>query len=499
MREQARVLWLIVLLVACSTFAAEGRDRPHDLAERAERLRAEEKYDEAIALYRKALVLHPDDADLLRGLAETLAWDARYEEAISVYRGIFASRAPDEVAALGYARALQWSGDYPGARNELRRLLNHRPSSLDALEELARTSYWQGDFREAARLYQQLLDEDPSRERAAGELAEIRAFARPIVISRARWRSDDQPLRSAGGELEAVLFSDPLTQWSVTLGSRRFDSRVTEADVWSAGVAAETVFPWMGVTVGASVEPTRMPTGNTEWFGSATIGKSFGTGVDGSLFYSRSELLWTVGSLDTGAYVSSTGAEITYDRSGYLGTARVREMVFFDDNEGVEASGYFLVPLVARAWTVDGGASFLLRDTDETRFVIDSIEAAPVPGGFAYDYDGRYDPYWTPINLREFRLVVSAGGEVGPSLRLKIDGTVGVAHDDATSFGPDIGLFTLPFETFATVYERRYEPWSLALTLQKQWKGVEVQVRVERTVTVHYEADEAIATLVRRF
>ncbi|MBW3671034.1 MAG: hypothetical protein KY432_05105, partial [Acidobacteria bacterium] len=287
--------------------------------------------------------------------------------------------------------------------------------------------------------------------------------------------------------------------WSLALGSRAFDSRVTEGDLSSARVGVESVLPWQGITLGVSVEPTRLPAGDTKWFGSAAIEKAFGAGFEGRLFYSRNELLWTVGSLERDAWVSSRGAEILYDRSGYLGTIRFREMDFFDDNEGVESSGYLLMPVSNRTWSLAAGASFLVRDTSESRFVIESIDAEPLAAGFAYSFDGRYDPYWTPINLREARLVASAEGDIGQSLRLRVDGTVGVAYDDATDFGPDSGPFAVPFETFETVYERRYEPWSLAITLQKQWEGVEVQVRLERTVTVHYEADEAIATLVRRF
>jgi hypothetical protein len=117
---------------------------------------------------------------------------------------------------------------------------------------------------------------------------------------------------------------------------------------------------------------------------------------------------------------------------------------------------------------------------------------------FRYQYRGEYDPYWSPDDLVEGRVVMalerraSRGG-----VKLHADG--GYARDRGRAFGPDTGPGPFPASTFTFAFNRTYHPWRAGLsadfTLSPQWR---IEAGVERGVTVDYRSTSVHAALVRR-
>ncbi|MFL6244494.1 MAG: hypothetical protein ACJ74H_00590, partial [Thermoanaerobaculia bacterium] len=144
------------------------------------------------------------------------------------------------------------------------------------------------------------------------------------------------------------------------------------------------------------------------------------------------------------------------------------------------------------------GASAAARDTDESRFRLTAVSSTRDAGFFRYQYRGEYDPYWTPDNLLEARLVLalerrtSRGG-----VKLHADG--GFARDRGRAFGPDAGPDPFPASPFTFTFDRTYHPWRAGLaadfTLAPQWR---IEAGVERGVTVDYRSTSVHASLVRR-
>jgi hypothetical protein len=119
-------------------------------------------------------------------------------------------------------------------------------------------------------------------------------------------------------------------------------------------------------------------------------------------------------------------------------------------------------------------------------------------GFFRYQYRGEYDPYWTPDNLFEARLVaaierrMSRGG-----VKLHADG--GWARDRGRAFGPDAGPGPFPPATFTFAFDRTYRPWRAGiagdLAFASHWR---IEAGIERSVTVDYRSTSVHAALVRR-
>jgi tetratricopeptide (TPR) repeat protein len=104
-------------------------------------LRDQGKVDEAIAAYREAIRLQPDLAKAHGNLGEALRRQGKVDEAIAAYREAIRLRPDDAVAHRNLGVLLRGRGDYAGALAALRRgheLGSHRPGWPYPSAELVR-------------------------------------------------------------------------------------------------------------------------------------------------------------------------------------------------------------------------------------------------------------------------------------------------------------------------------------------------------------------------
>lgn len=173
----------------------------------AQLLAASGQYPEAIATFRRALVLHPGYADAFRGLAETLAdsgdWDGAiaayqpylqlyetpdvytdfgdfladrqaWEPAIAAFRRALASDPFFTWAYLGLGRALAGSGQIEAAIATYQQLLDWMPS-VEAYQRLAGLHWQQGDRAAAAAALRAALSLEPDNPHLQRQLEGVTA------------------------------------------------------------------------------------------------------------------------------------------------------------------------------------------------------------------------------------------------------------------------------------------------------------------------------------
>lgn len=93
----------------------------------ADLILGERKFAEAINLYRRALVLAPDDLPTRFKLARALAWQQRYAESFAEFDRLLAA-APDDVQVRRHrAQVLGWAGRHEEAAAEWKRTLPAAP------------------------------------------------------------------------------------------------------------------------------------------------------------------------------------------------------------------------------------------------------------------------------------------------------------------------------------------------------------------------------------
>ena len=419
--------------------------------------------------------------------AEQLAWDKRFAESEALYRAIV-EKTPSRRARLGLARVLMWSGHYAEAITRFDALLSENAKDVDALEGRATAGYWSGDHRSAARDFRRVLQLDSKRETARSSLAEIASTMRTsqrIVFGGIR---DDQPLDVNRGELSATFFSDPVTRWTIDVGAMSFDAdrRGTRTAEF---VRFEGDTRWRAFGLSGSVGAF-----DGDFIGHASVRRSYFV-----LRVERQPELASAPAIRAGAFSTTTTLRWHRDREHVIAAAEVSDRRYSDDNNAQTLIAYAVVPAYKRSgWTLWTGASAAARDTAESRFQPTAVSSSFEGGVFHYTYRGEYDPYWTPDNLLEGRIVLALERELGRA-RLKAHADGGYAQDRGRAFGPDSGATPLPLQTYTFAFDRQYNPYRLGLTAEMALtSSLRLDIGVERSVTVDYRSTSIHAAVARR-
>jgi len=181
----------------------------------------------------------------------------------------------------------------------------------------------------------------------------------------------------------------------------------------------------------------------------------------------------------------------------WLASIGIERDRFTDHNSASAADAYILWPVTRM---ISLGASAMTRDTEESRFIIESITATRDPSGqfFHYTYRGAYDPYWTPHDLVEGRLIVAIQRQISTAtVRLQADG--GYARDRAVAFWPESDRTPFPSQIGQSLFNRSYNPWRVRLTTTMPIShGFTLDAGYEYSATAFYRANTFHAALARR-
>ena len=420
--------------------------------------------------------------------AEQLAWDKRFVESESLYRDILRRVPASGAATLGLARVVMWQGRYQEA---IALFDSIRPPTPDSLEGRATAEYWGGDLRSAARDFARVLQRSPDRENARKSLAEIRSLAVPtqrITIGRAH---DDQPLSAIRSEAEAAFYSDPQTRWTAAAGGYHLDApHVGDAGGAFARIANDTTFGRL--TIGGTLGLFTFPDGVRRPIGGVSARYR-----QVSLSVERREELATATAIRTHGASTAATLRWTHEKN-WLAAVEVSSRRYFDDNTAHSVLAYAVAPIRRNGFTFWAGASAAVRDTEESRFRITNISGTRDGDFFRDQYRGEYDPYWTPDDLAEARLVAAVERRFD-RLGVKLHGDGGFARDRGRAFGPDAGPGSFPASTFEFAFDRSYRPWRAGISLDYELNPtLRLEAGAERSVTVDYRSNNIHVSLVRR-
>jgi tetratricopeptide (TPR) repeat protein len=368
----------------------------------------------AEAVAREAVAEYPGSRDARFALASSLLWQKKYGEAQRKYRELLAADASDREARLGLANALYWSGDFAAAEREYLRL--------------------------------------PEHPDAARSLSEIRLASSPGIQLRSFYRSDDQPFRVGFADVTGYMFSRPDLKWEGGIGTYRLDDESREASAPFAHAGLELALPRVRTRLRTSAMLLRFPDEDTGVLGFIATDHRL-TSSTLSLTASRGERFGSSAAISTHVYADSL--ELKWHRPN--ASVRAETLRYFDGNEGLAADAWVLLP----AGPLSAGASVAFRDTRDSRFTLAGI----------------YDPYWTPIDLREARLIVAGSRPIGQiTARFHLDG--GVAKEELNG---------------------TFHPWRAAISTSIPLSRLTLTLEAERLSTVFYSANEIRASLAGRF
>lgn len=138
-------------------------------------LAIQNRHEEAIASFRKAQALRPDDGRVLGDLGESLQKLGRTDDACTAYAAAVASPICLPKTHVLYARLLlATSGDVDGAIAQLSRALQRDPRHAPAHATLGMIYARTGQQQNAIAAYEKALEIEPGNENFQRELARLR-------------------------------------------------------------------------------------------------------------------------------------------------------------------------------------------------------------------------------------------------------------------------------------------------------------------------------------
>ena len=131
------------------------------LLDQANLLLANGRNIDASLVFRKILLIDPQNIEASIGLATILSWDGKYKQAEHRYDKVL-EQQPDHLHALvGLGYTLGWSGQYDKAAAVFGRARVVAPDSFDVAKGSAFIALWRKDSQQAASEFKQLVSTNP--------------------------------------------------------------------------------------------------------------------------------------------------------------------------------------------------------------------------------------------------------------------------------------------------------------------------------------------------
>lgn len=381
--------------------------------------------------------------------------------AILVATAILPTRAhaqATDTTRVAEARQQISEGEYDAAASLLRAWLDGHPENPGVRWLLARTLYWAGDFGAARRQLRRTLEVRPGYGPARELWSEMRVLWAPRLRIEGSAEDDVQPLARQGLALEGDIPIGARVDVLARAEVRRLDApRPGSAAVGEGQAGLRAVLPGVGIEAlgGAAGGRER---GGDGFVGSATLTVGLPADLELAAGGRRWSYEFTSTAVDTALLVETArlGLERS-DPTGWSGAVGGRLDRFPDGNEVAHGWAWVLAPLWSDGRSaVRVGYGFEASDADSTRF---ARRPAAGPGGPGRGlFEGVYDPYYTPEDVRVHNALAALQAALSPAVLLTVDGAVGVAaREEAPRLSATGGPTGPPPEV---VFEDRdYTPW----------------------------------------
>lgn len=492
---------LILVTYAAKVDAQQGDDR-RTLVE-ALRLRDAGDLAGAGRLLRRFVDQHPDDGEGVRALAQVLYWQKDLVGARQLYEEGVSRHPGDATLRLDYGQMLLETRQDARLSQIVTPLLDVPGARGRAHAMLGTAAYWRGDLSTAKRELEFALHADSSLGSVRHVLDEIGAVTSPWLRLSSQYRHDNQPIDRPSGEMETGWYATPSTPLFVSLGG----SRATSGDSLSltllrgqVGLRHAMPNEHLDLELGAGAIQRSGDIG-TDWTGRAVVGIRLPADLRLRLGGERDAYLYTTASLATPVMTQSARASLALENPrGWLGEA-VAELQHFADNNAARTAYAWLLAPIARSTggVLQLGYSFAAQDADHSRWVL-AYPNQPFPVTSPnFRFDGRYAPYYTPLNLVQHSALAAGSLNLTSHATLRVGGAYAIhATDDAPVFAAN--LSSAPPALVSTTWHRTFSPWnargSLDFTTTPAWT---ITFAAEMTRTVFYRASDVRLQVSHRF
>jgi len=202
--------------------------------------------DTAERLFRRYIILEPQDTEGRLALARALAWSANYPAAVAIYDSVIAGDKTYRDAVVGRAQTLTWQGRSDEGLLAYSDWTAAHPKDREALIEYARALSWSGRLDEAVAVYAPLAGTGDAD--AQKGLARVTAWRGELAQSLDAW---DRVIVARPNDPEALTGRAQVLHWMGRDGDA--DAALRRALVVNPGYGdARVLLRW----VDAALRPT---------------------------------------------------------------------------------------------------------------------------------------------------------------------------------------------------------------------------------------------------
>lgn len=257
-------------------------------------------------------------------------------------------------------------------------------------------AWWAGDLTAAAQYFKSALSTNPDHSEAASSLASIRDGARPWVRFVGERAEDSQLLSRSGAGAEAGLFITPLHVLTAEVNYARFSAKSAVEDITIASAEVRSFWPLVKLETELSAGIAAR-TDSTEWTARLNTGFRLPHGLRLAAQWQRTPYLYTVASISKSVMTVGIQASVSVDKRGWLGEAAVARETFPDDNTKAVLYGWLMAPVIqAEILSLQAGYGYGYQSSVQHRYT--PVISTPPRPAQPPTWEGRYDPYYTPLN-----------------------------------------------------------------------------------------------------
>lgn len=384
------------------------------------------QFKEADQFLESCLKVHPGNIELMSLRAQVLFYSGNAEKADETYRQII-QFAPNRADVFSeYALFLASVGRYREAE-----AFNHKSYALVPSNERAQTTdikiqYWRGNYLKA----KVLVAKHPGRNKSeVSQLNRDIDLARaPVVNARVAYLSDNQPVSGMDYQIQARMSANTWFNPSVLfqlISWNRYQKLFVEG-------SNQFIFPDAGLSMklgGGLYSTGILDPYLTEPVWNAEIEKRFFGRFRLTGFMREKPYMFNRFSLNRSVMQRETGVSLAYATiKGLMLKAAYQENEFRDLNKLTTMYAWALIPVVKNKMvSISTGYGYNFSTSNQSRFEpelsLNDILAAFYNG---YQIEGRYNPYFTPIEQHIHAILLNLEWKINPKLMAKVNTSYGI-------------------------------------------------------------------------
>jgi tetratricopeptide (TPR) repeat protein len=457
-----------------------------DALARVDSLSAIGQYGAAATLLEPLVRRSPGEAEDWLLLGQYRYWAQDIEGARTTYEQALDHHPSNQRLRVAYARFLAENRDTRDAVSVLQPL---GADVADAEALRGTLAWWRGDLSSAVRHFKRAAATDAE---SASALATIRAGARPWLRIGGEGGLDNQPMRQGGARTEVGVYVTPLQAMSAEVVRSAFAAGDSLTPMTFTSVSSRGFWPFARLETELTAGIVHRP-GHSTWTGRAGAGWRLPHGIRVDSHWERAPYLYTVASISESVFTTSVQLRLSADHNGWLGEAVGRRERFPDRNTKEVAYAWLMAPLLrsVRA-TLQAGYAYGYQDAAEHRFA-PVLAAAPRPGR-PPEWEGRYVPYYTPLDQHVHSVTGHVSVRPVPGLTVRANGAFGFAGREDSPF-----VYVSGRVPVTGVYRHAIRPWNARFAVTAAvTSGLSVQIELSHLSTTWYDASDASLSLYTR-